>query len=127
KTRPSLCELVEIGRFDDGIAIASQARSAVRIRHDDQQVFRLHPLCSRSPFPDFALLNPGYNSEASRRLVRPGGIMRPLRVPALCLLLLICGLSASVAQKWPDRPVRLIVPYPAGGGTDIVARVMAQK
>jgi tripartite-type tricarboxylate transporter receptor subunit TctC len=53
--------------------------------------------------------------------------MRLLRVPALCLLLLICGLSASVAQKWPDRPVRLIVPYPAGGGTDIVARVMAQK
>ena len=43
---------------------------------------------------------------------------------ALCLLL---GPAGAFAQGWPQRPVRLIVPYPAGGGTDIVARVLAQK
>ena len=40
----------------------------------------------------------------------------------------ICALSPSVhaqTQSWPTRPVRLIVPYPAGGNADIVARIVA--
>lgn len=46
------------------------------------------------------------------------------------LLLGLCLLSdaaPTLAQNWPVRPVRFIVPYPAGGGTDIVARVLAQR
>jgi tripartite-type tricarboxylate transporter receptor subunit TctC len=43
---------------------------------------------------------------------------------ALCLL---AGPTAAFAQDWPQRPVHLVVPYAAGGGTDIVARVLAQK
>lgn len=42
----------------------------------------------------------------------------------LCLLLTV---TASCAQDWPQRPVHFIVPYPAGGGTDIVARVLARS
>ncbi|MBK5925437.1 tripartite tricarboxylate transporter substrate binding protein [Rhodovulum sulfidophilum] len=43
---------------------------------------------------------------------------------------LIAGLSMTLAAgaawaEFPDRPVQLIVPYPAGGGTDIVARTLA--
>ena len=34
---------------------------------------------------------------------------------------------AAFAQSWPDRPVHVIVPYAAGGGTDLVARVLALK
>ena len=35
--------------------------------------------------------------------------------------------SPSRAEEWPTRPVRVIVPYPPGSGTDIVGRVLAQK
>jgi tripartite-type tricarboxylate transporter receptor subunit TctC len=42
-------------------------------------------------------------------------------------LCLSTGAMAAQAEDWPRRPVRLIVPYAAGGGTDIVARVLAQK
>ena len=31
----------------------------------------------------------------------------------------------AVAQSWPQRPIRMIVPFPAGGGTDFVGRLVA--
>jgi tripartite-type tricarboxylate transporter receptor subunit TctC len=33
--------------------------------------------------------------------------------------------ALSVAQDWPTKPIRMIVPFPAGGGTDVVARMVA--
>lgn len=35
------------------------------------------------------------------------------------------NLAAAAAEKFPSRPLRLIVPYAAGGGTDAIARVVA--
>jgi tripartite-type tricarboxylate transporter receptor subunit TctC len=37
------------------------------------------------------------------------------------------GPGAAVAQKYPDRPIRLIVQSPAGGTADLIARVIGQK
>jgi len=37
------------------------------------------------------------------------------------------GLPRARAQAWPDKPLKLIVPYPPGGNTDIVGRLYGQK
>jgi len=43
----------------------------------------------------------------------------------ICLVLAVSCASAA-AQTYPNRPVRMISPYPPGGGTDAVARLVAQ-
>lgn len=48
-----------------------------------------------------------------------------LMTAILGLLLAAGGVHAQ--QKYPTKPIRLIVPFPAGGQTDIVARMLAQK
>jgi tripartite-type tricarboxylate transporter receptor subunit TctC len=51
----------------------------------------------------------------------------------LVSIVLASALAAGSAMAqtgdagWPDRPIRLIVPFPAGSSTDIVARIIAQK
>ena len=45
----------------------------------------------------------------------------------LVLLAAAAACSASFAQAWPSKPIRLVVPFPAGGGTDIIGREVTQK
>jgi tripartite-type tricarboxylate transporter receptor subunit TctC len=46
-------------------------------------------------------------------------------------VLIVCGAlmlgGSAMAQTYPSRPVKIVVPFPAGGSNDIVARVLAQK
>src|SRR5258708_22542352 len=55
------------------------------------------------------------------------------RIVAMRLLgkLLLAALAAAatpaLAQQYPDPPIRLVVPYATGGGTDLMARIIGQE
>ena len=52
----------------------------------------------------------------------------PVKLPYLCSAMLACLLPLSVqAQSYPNKPVRMIAPYPPGGTSDVMARLVAQK
>ena len=48
-------------------------------------------------------------------------------VLAAALSLVAALLSSAQAATYPDKPIRLVVPFPAGGATDLMARSMGQK
>ncbi len=49
------------------------------------------------------------------------------RVLVPCLVALALAPALAWAQAWPARPLRVVVPFPAGGGTDLVGRAIAAK
>lgn len=53
--------------------------------------------------------------------------MKSLAIRSICAALLALGVATASAQTYPDKPIRIIVPYPPGGGADITARPIAQK
>jgi tripartite-type tricarboxylate transporter receptor subunit TctC len=50
----------------------------------------------------------------------------PASILALALLAAI-GLGNATAQTYPSKPIRIVVPFPAGGPTDVLSRIMGQK
>lgn len=60
-----------------------------------------------------------------------GGVTRSGVTRAILSVLLVCAAAAlpatAVAQGYPTRAIRFIVPFPPGGGNDIVGRVIARQ
>lgn len=56
-------------------------------------------------------------------------LLRSVRLGAWCAaVVLACGLaSAQSPAAWPERPVRIVVPFAPGAGTDAMGRLVAQK
>ena len=45
----------------------------------------------------------------------------------LALAAVLLGVAGAFAQDYPTRPITLIVPFPAGGGVDVIGRIVAEK
>ena len=53
-----------------------------------------------------------------------------MKLPYRCALAatgLAVSIAGAIAQTYPDRPLRLIVPYAPGGGTDLTSRLIARR
>ena len=61
--------------------------------------------------------------DTKRKVTAPPRLVRH----AVLALGLAVAAGAGFAQSWPARPIRMIVPFPAGGPTDVYARVIAQR
>ena len=48
---------------------------------------------------------------------------------AACVLiaLALCTAHDAIAQRWPEKPVRIVTPFAPGGGTDVFGRMLAQR
>ena len=56
----------------------------------------------------------------------PGRRRRRVAAGLVALAMLAC-MASSARAAWPDHPLRMIVPFPAGGATDLMARGLAQE
>src|ERR687891_18805 len=60
----------------------------------------------------------------SRRKEMPSHILARLAAAVMTLGLL--SVAAMAQDKWPSRPVTVVVPFAAGGNTDVMARIFAE-
>jgi tripartite-type tricarboxylate transporter receptor subunit TctC len=53
-------------------------------------------------------------------------LMRMVAIIAVALAI-VCGAGRASAEQWPTHPLTMVIPWAAGGGTDVTGRVMARR
>src|ERR1700675_2550593 len=54
-------------------------------------------------------------------------MMGLIRIALVLVMAMSAGIGGARAQSFPSKQVTMIVPFPAGGGSDILARVVAER
>ncbi len=62
-----------------------------------------------------------------QRRLHAGSLRRLRSILALGFACALAGLAQARAEIYPDRPIRIILPFAAGGTVDIVARIVGAK
>src|SRR5262245_6419489 len=74
---------------------------------------------------EFVNLQPCHPGE--RRDARTSAWRGDMTRTIVATIALVLGLATAHAQTYPTRPITLVVPFPAGGATDTIARVMNER
>jgi tripartite-type tricarboxylate transporter receptor subunit TctC len=69
----------------------------------------------------------GMRTRNADLIVMKGRAMMRLVCTVLAFLSCLLTVSASVAQNYPARTIRIVAPFPPGGGLDLISRALAQK
>lgn len=84
-------------------------------------------LCRQVATPDGGHVSAGGGNKMDRREERSRSMTFVRRSFMATAGVLLFGSAAIASENYPSKPIRLVVPYPAGGGSDIVARLVSQN
>src|SRR5471030_2771896 len=72
-------------------------------------------------------LPPFFVLQSHQSCLFPEQFMRRLLASWLCLIAAMALAPAALAQTYPSKPIRLVVPFPPAGATDILSRDLMQR